>query len=174
MPEEADQITLPTAGDWLDKQLHALFKRKAPDADISILQVKSLKERHAFVTDSAEPVRAEFIVNGKPTVYDVTDEMREGCRMIVPPIVKALHKLVATFDPDFQAKLRENVLLGGGGSQIIGLGGVLEEAMQEMLGSGRVVHVEEPTYAGANGALKIAHDFPEDFWKRLGTTEDHG
>lgn len=167
MPADEDQITLTTAGDWLDQQLHALFKKKAPKADFSIHQVKEIKEKFAFVTDTAEPVRVEFIENGMPTVYDITEEIREGCRKMVPPIVQAIHKLVSTFDPDFQKKLRDNVLLGGGGSQIIGLGRVLEEAMQKMLGSGRVKQVEEPTYAGANGALKMAHDMPEEYWKRL-------
>lgn len=168
MPAEEDQLTLTTAGDWLDKQLMALFKKKAPNASISIHQVKEIKERFAFVTDSAEPIRVEFIESGLPTVYDITDEVRQGCRMIVPPIVQAIHKLVSTFEPDFQVKLRENVLLGGGGSQIIGLGRVLEEAMQKMLGSGRVIQVDEPKYAGANGALKMAHDMPEQYWKKLG------
>lgn len=167
MPAEEDQITLTTAGDWLDQQLYTLFKRKAPNADFTIHHVKEIKEKYAFVSDAAEPVRVEFLVNGKPTVFDVTEEIREGCRKIIPPIVQALHKLVATFDPDFQAKLRNNVLLGGGGSQIIGLGRVLEETMKQMLGGGRVTHVEEPMYAGANGALKMAHDMPEEYWKRL-------
>jgi rod shape-determining protein MreB len=167
MPAEEDQITLTTAGDWLDQQLFTLFKKKAPKADFTIHQVKEIKEKFAFVSDAAEPVRVEFIENGLPTVYDVTEEIREGCRKIVPPIVQAIHKLVSTFDPDFQKKLRDNVLLGGGGSQMIGLGRVLEEAMRKMLGSGKVTQVEEPTYAGANGALKMAHDMPEEYWKRL-------
>jgi len=167
LPAEEDQLTLTTAGDWLDQQLYTLFKRKAPGADFTIHQVKEIKEKYSFVTDAAEPVRVELLVNGKPTVFDLTDEMREGCRKIIPPIVQALHKLIATFDPDFQAKLRNNVLLGGGGSQIVGLGRVLEETMKQMLGGGRVVHVEEPMYAGANGALKMAHDMPEEYWRRL-------
>jgi rod shape-determining protein MreB len=167
MPAEEDQITLTTAGDWLDQQLYALFKKKAPAADFTIHQVKEIKEKYAFVSDAAEPVRAELLVNGKPTVFDLTEEVRQGCRKMIPPIVEALHKLVSTFDPDFQAKLRNNVLLGGGGSQIIGLGRVLEETMKQMLGGGRVTQVEEPMYAGANGALKMAHDMPEEYWKRL-------
>ncbi|MEZ6183722.1 MAG: MamK family actin-like protein [Planctomycetota bacterium] len=167
MPSQEDQITLTSAGDWLDQQIFALLKKKVPDADFSIHLIKDLKEKYAFVTDASEPVRAELIVNGKPTVFDVTDEMRKGCRMIVPPMVQAIHKLISTFDPDFQEKLRNNVLLGGGGSQIIGLDRVLEETMTEMLGSGKVTHVEEPTYAGCNGALKMAHDMPEEYWKKL-------
>ena len=167
MPAEEDQITLTTAGDWLDKQLYSLFKRKAPSADFSIHQVKDIKEKYAFVSDAAEPVRVELLVNGKPTVFDLTEEIREGCKKIIPPIVQALHKLISSFDPDFQSKLKGNVLLGGGGSQIIGLGRVLEETMKTMLGGGRVTQVEEPTYAGANGALKMAHDMPEEYWQRL-------
>ncbi|MFC1707787.1 MamK family actin-like protein [Planctomycetota bacterium] len=167
LPEEEDQITLTTAGDWLDKQLFTLFKKKAPTADFSIHQVKDIKEKYGFVSDVSEPVRVEFVVSGKPTVFDVTEELREGCRKIVPPVVEAIHKLISTFDPDFQEKLRDNVLLGGGGSQITGLGRLLEETMNQMLGGGNVTHVEEPMYAGANGALKMAHDMPEDYWKRL-------
>jgi rod shape-determining protein MreB len=167
MPTEEDQITMTTAGDWLDQQLFALFQKKAPDANFTIHQVKEIKEKYAFVGDAIDAVRVEFIVSGKPTVFDVTDELRTGCRMIVPPIVEAIHKLISTFDPDFQVKLRNNVLLGGGGSQIIGLGRVIEETMQEMLGGGKVVQVEEPKYAGCNGALKMAHDMPEEYWERL-------
>ena len=36
-----------------------------------------------------------------------------------------------------------------------------------ILGGGRVVKVEEPVYGGANGALKIAHDMPAEYWERL-------
>ncbi len=167
MPSADDQITLTTAGDWLDQQLYALLKKKVPDADFTIHYVKEIKEKYAFVGDITDPVMVEFLVSGKPTVFDVTNEVREACRMMIPPIVTALHKLVSSFDPDFQARLRNNVLLGGGGSQIIGLGRVLEETMIKMLGSGKVTHVDEPSFAGCNGALKMAHDMPEEYWKKL-------
>jgi hypothetical protein len=29
------------------------------------------------------------------------------------------------------------------------------------------MRVEEPVYGGANGALKIAHDMPSEFWEKL-------
>lgn len=167
MPSPEDQITLTTAGDWLDQQLYQIFKKKLPEADFTIHYVKELKEKYAFVGDANDAILAEFLVNGKPTMFDITNELREGCRMMIPPIVTAIHKLISSFDPDFQKRLRDHVLLGGGGSQIIGLGRVLEETMQKMLGSGHVTHVDEPAYAGCNGALKMAHDMPEEYWKRL-------
>ena len=39
--------------------------------------------------------------------------------------------------------------------------------MTTRLGSSRVMTVEEPIYAGANGALKIAHDMPDSYWQKL-------
>jgi rod shape-determining protein MreB len=167
MPGEDDQVTLDTAGDWLDQQLFSLTKQRLPEADFTIHYVKELKEKFSYVVEEGPGVEAEFLVDGKPTMFDITEEFRQGCRSIVPPIVESLHQLIKTFDPDFQRKLRDNVLLSGGGSQIGGLDIILEAAMKERLGSGRVTRVEEPQYAGANGALKMAHDTPPEFWKRM-------
>ena len=64
---------------------------------------------------------------------------------------------------EFQAKMRNHVLLGGGGSQIGALGRAIEEALGEY-GGGKVTTVEEPQYAGSNGALKIALDMPAEYW----------
>ena len=54
-------------------------------------------------------------------------------------MVEAIHQLVRSFDPEFQERLRNRVLLAGGGSQIQGLPRALEEAMSERLGGGRVI-----------------------------------
>lgn len=35
------------------------------------------------------------------------------------------------------------------------------------LGGGRVSLVEEPAFAGANGALKLATEMSEDYWQQL-------
>ena len=48
-----------------------------------------------------------------------------------------------------------------------GLDSAIEREMQRTLGGGRVLRIEEPIYGGANGALKIAHDMPAEFWEQL-------
>jgi rod shape-determining protein MreB len=171
MPDADDQITLETAGDHIDKTLYQLIEKAHPDAQFSIQMVKELKDRYATVEDTVEPIKATFPVQGRPTEFDVTKEMKEACHSIVPPLVDAINRLIATFEPEFQSRLRNNVLLGGGGSQIRGLDGALEEALKE-LGGGRVTKVEEPLYAGANGALKIAHDMPEEYWEHFHDDKD--
>ena len=106
-------------------------------------------------------------MNGKPTTFDITQEMRKACNSIVSPMVEGLGNLIATFDPEFQQRLKNRVLLAGGGSMIKGLDVAIELEMQKRLGSGKVMRIEEPVYGGANGALKIAHDMPAEYWEKL-------
>jgi rod shape-determining protein MreB len=167
MPEDSDQITLTFAGDYVDNDLAKRLKEKHPQAQFTIQMVKEIKERYSSVSNEMEKVVVELPVQGKPTSFDITNEVRESCRTLIPPIVKGLGKLVATFDPEFQKRLKNRVLLAGGGSQIKGLDLAIEQAMHEMLGGGRVVRIEEPMYGGSNGALKIAHDMPAEFWEKL-------
>jgi len=167
MPEESDQITIKYAGDFIDQALFDAIKEQHPQAQFTINMIKEMKEKHSFVHGKYDPVLVQFPVDGKPIEFDVTDIMVESCRRIIPPIVEGLHKLIASFDPEFQHKLRNRVLLAGGGSQIRGLDRAIEEEMKERLGGGRILRIEEPIYGGANGALKIAHDMPTDFWEKL-------
>jgi len=167
MPEEADQLTLETAGNFIDDRLCELIKEKHPEAQFTPRMAKGFKERFSSVADQMEPAVVEMPVNGKPTEFDVTDLVREACRAMVGPIVDGLHQLIATFDPEFQHRLRNRILLAGGGSLIKGLDTAIEKQMAERLGGGTVIHVQEPVYGGAEGALKIAHDMPEDFWQEL-------
>ncbi|MBL8800757.1 MAG: rod shape-determining protein [Planctomycetes bacterium] len=167
MPEDADQITNTFAGDHIDETLAKLIREKHPEAQFSIQMIKSIKEKHSNVADNMPPVVVNFPVKGKPTPFDITDLVRTSCRSIVPPMVDAIGELIGTFDPEFQERLKGRVLLGGGGSQIRGLDAEIERQMYERLGGGKVLRVEESMYGGANGALKIAHDMPAEYWEKL-------
>ncbi|MBK9384133.1 MAG: rod shape-determining protein [Planctomycetes bacterium] len=167
MPEEGDQITLPTAGDYIDEQLERNLAEACPGASFSRPMVKRLKEKYSFVGEASDRIQVELPVDGKPTSFDITEAMRKSCRSIVPPMVESIHSLVRSFDPEFQDRLRNRVLLAGGGSQIQGLDRALEQEMRARLGGGRVIRTEEPMYGGANGALKIAHDMPPEHWEQL-------
>jgi len=167
MPEEADQITIYHAGDWVDHRFAELLVESHPDAQFTIQMIKEIKERFSNVNERHEPAVVKLPINGKPTEFDVTGQLREACIGIVPPIVEGLKKLVATFDPEFQERLKNRVLLAGGGSQIKGLDLAIETEMHRQLGGGKVNRIEEPIYGGANGALKIAHDMPAEYWEKL-------
>ncbi len=144
LPGEEDQITLETAGDHIDKEVARLISQSYPEAQFSDNMIKNIKERHATVEKNTPPIKVEFPVQGKPQEFDITREMKEACRSIIPPIVGALGKLTATFDPEFQMRLKSNVLLGGGGSRIHGLAEAIEKEIKERFGQGRVIAVKEP------------------------------
>jgi rod shape-determining protein MreB len=166
LPETEDQITLDEAGDFVDEKLSSLIRRKHPKAQFNVNMVRRLKEQYGFVSDHTDRVTACFPVQGRPKDFDITDELRTACRAIVPGIVNSIAELIATYDPEFQEAIRSNVILAGGGSQMIGLPNLIEEAMAE-LGGGKVTRVDEPLFAGSNGALKMAQRMPRHFWQVL-------
>jgi len=171
IPTEEDQITTFKAGDYIDQVFYDLLMKKYPDANFTVNMVKRFKEENSTITEGGDGVFIELPVKGKPTKYDVTNELRQACREIVPDIVEGIKKLVSTFDPEFQRGLKNNVVLAGGGSQIVGLRKEIANYMQEHLGYGRVVKEEEPLYAGANGALKLCKDMPDEYWHELKSKE---
>jgi len=167
IPTEEDQITTLKAGDYIDQVFLELIHKKYKNAELTVAMVKRFKEENSFVSKMGESVFIELPVKGKPVSHDATDELREACRAIVPEIVEGIKKLVAAFDPEFQRGLKRNVILAGGGSKIVGLRREIETYMNEALGYGKVIAVEEPLYAGANGALRLAKDMPDEYWDEV-------
>ena len=167
MPEESDQLTTTYAGDFVDNRLSELIAKRYPQAQFTTQMIKEIKEKHSNISDTMPSVTVDLPVNGKPTPFDITEEVRTACRSIVPHMVDGLAKLIATFDPEFQSRLKNRVLLAGGGSMIKGLDLAIEAEMKARLGEGKVLRIEEPVYGGANGALKIAHDMPGEYWEKL-------
>ncbi len=166
LPEAEDQITLTFAGDYVDQQLHDRMKKSCPEASFNLFMVKEIKERHATIDPPAEPIVVTLPVKGRQKEFEITKDVQAACLSIVKPMVDAMVDLIGSFEPDLQHKLRNNVLVGGGGSQIRGLDRALERAMAD-LGGGRVMLTQEPLYAGCNGALKIAQDMPDHLWEKL-------
>lgn len=163
VPEEEDQTTLYKAGDYIDKVFYDTLRSTYSTANFTLNMVREIKERHSFVHNVTRSVSAVFPVNGKPGVFDVTNELKSACESIVPEIVEAVKKLIATYDPEFQEMLRENVYLAGGGSQIEGLADMIAAGLAD-LGGAKVECIDDPLFAGAKGALKLAMDMPEEYW----------
>ena len=98
--------------------------------------------------------------------FDLTVPLQDACRTLVDPIMEGLRDLIARLEPECQQRMLQNIVLGGGGSQMRGLDRVIEEAMIEY-GGARVRRVGDAVYAGAVGALKLAMGLPTDCWQTL-------
>ena len=80
------------------------------------------------------------------------------------PICAAVQRLIASFDPEFQARIRNNILVAGGGSRLRGVDRAIESALVEY-GGGSARCTEDPEFGGAMGALKLSLEMPEDLWE---------
>jgi len=165
-PTEDDQKTLTVAGDFVDEQLAKLVREKNPTASFSIHMVREWKEKHSFVGEPAEAVKVTAPVQGKPTEIDITREMRVACEALLPPIAEAIVDLISRVEPEFQEKVRRNVIVSGGGGLIRGLAGALERVLGG-IGGGSVRVVDDPVFVGSDGGLAIAIDAPDSDWERL-------
>ena len=165
-PTEEDQKTLTTAGDSVDEQLVKLVRERYPDVQFSIHMIREWKEKWSFVGEPKDRVLVTAPIKGKATEIDVTQEMRAACESILPPICETLITLVTKVEPEFQSKVRNNIILAGGSSLIAGLQDAVTTSLEE-LGGGRATVVKDPVFAGSDGGLAIARDASTADWEKL-------
>jgi rod shape-determining protein MreB len=165
-PREEDQVTLPIGGDSIDEEFYRLLRAEHPRAQLSLNMARVIKEKYGFVHGAGESAVVTLPTDGKPKSFDVTGPLKEACQSIVQPTVEGLREVIAKFDPEFRRPMLENILLGGGGSQMKGLDHLIEEALQPY-GGGNVTKVYDSVFAGATGALKLAMNMPLEHWQQL-------
>ncbi len=165
-PTEEDQRTLPNAGDSIDEQLTKLIGERHPETQFSIHMIREWKERWSFVGEPKNRVVVTAPVKGKPTELDITDEMRTACESIVAPICETAIDLLSKVEPEFQDKVKNNIILAGGSSLISGFADALQKSLLD-IGGGRAVVVKDPVFAGSDGSLAIARDASSADWEKL-------
>jgi rod shape-determining protein MreB len=92
--------------------------------------------------------------------------MKTACETILAPIVETMLDLLARVEPEFQERVRNNIILSGGGGLIRGLADALEAALKGV-GGGKVKYMEDPVFIGSDGGLALATDAPEGDWEKL-------
>ena len=165
-PTEEDQRTLPNAGDSIDEQLLKLVREHHPEAQTSIHMIREWKEKWSFVGEAKQPVLVSVPVKGRATELDITAEMRAACESILAPVCETMLDLLTRVEPEYQSKVRNNVILAGGTSLIVGLSQAIETALAE-LGGGNATVVKDPVFAGSDGGLAIARDASSSDWEKL-------
>ena len=143
-----------------------LMRERHPQASFSVHMVRGWKEEGSFVGQVKNPVIVTAPVNGKPTELDITQEMRQACESILPPLIESMLDLLSRVQPEYQDRVRNNVILSGGTGLIRGLGPRLEQELAAV-GGGKVRVVKDPIFVGSDGGLAIAADAPDSDWERL-------
>lgn len=165
-PTEEDQRTLTKAGDSVDDLLYKLIGERHPEVQRSIHMVRAWKEQYGFVGEPDGRVTVAAPVHGKAQTIDITDELRTACESLLAPFGETLLDLLAGVEPEYQEKVRQNVILSGRGAGLRGLDAALEKVLAD-LGGGKVRRVEDPVFAGAVGGLAIAQDADDADWEKV-------
>lgn len=165
-PPEEDQRTLTSAGDSIDEQLANLIRERYPEVQLSIHMVRQWKEKWGFVGEPKNGVIVTVPMRGRPAEIDITKEMRAACESILPPLTETMIDLLTRVEPEYQEKVRYNIILAGGSSQIAGLAEFFTRSLSEV-GGGRSTVVKDPIFAGSDGGLAIARDAAISDWEKL-------
>jgi len=166
LPTAEDQATLDTAGNFLDGILQENIQKAYKNVQLTKNIVRKIKEKHGYVTDTSDKVLVKLTIAGKPGDFDITDALRTSSLAMTDPICKAVQELIGQFDPEFQEKIRNNVIVAGGGSRLKGIDAAIEKGLIEY-GGGSVTCVQDAEYCGAVGALKMVLEIPEDMWEKI-------
>jgi len=166
VPTEADQRTLTEAGNFLDQEITDAILKKYPDVQLTPQIIKSIKEKHGYVSNSSDPTIITLTEKGQPSSYDITEILHESCLKLSDAIGQAVQSLVADFDPDFQETLRNNIIVAGGGSRLIGIDKAIEKSLDNY-GGGKATCVQDVEFCGANGCLKMCQEMPENYWDKI-------
>jgi len=166
LPEQGDEVSLHKAGDHIDLRLLDLVQQRYKGAALTPHMVQRWKEEHGFVGAAKHKVEVDVPLEGKDTVVDITDIIRESCESIIDDLVNAIKGLISSYDPEFQPLVKRNIVLAG---RLSGIDGLPELLMKKLSSLGEVeVHaVDEAEYCGAKGALMLSRDIPMDHWDRL-------
>lgn len=159
-PNESDQMTISEAGDWVDGQLQELIEKKYTGAQLTKDMVRQWKEAGSYIGDDRE-MMVELSVEGKKQVVDIGDLVGMACTGLVPHIVNSVKTIVAGADPEYQAIMRNNIILSGGGSLTEGLADAVAAGLAD-IGDVSVWCAEEPVTKVAEGALSLAEAMPDD------------
>jgi rod shape-determining protein MreB len=165
-PTEEDQRTLTSAGDSIDAHLLKLIQERYPTANVTIFMVREWKEKHSFVNRAPEKVVVTAPVQGVPTQLDITNELKTACETLLGPTVETMLDLLSRVEPEFQERVRNNIILSGGGGLIRGLPEALKDALKQV-GGGKVTYMSDPVFVGSDGGLALALDAPDGDWEKL-------
>lgn len=76
---------------------------------------KGMKEPYGFVRNADDKIEVSIPVDGNPVMHNIAEPMIQACSIIIDPILEGIRKLVCSFNPEFQERLRHNIILSGGG-----------------------------------------------------------
>ena len=168
-PGPEDQVSIPHAGDAINRQLADLIERTYPNSGLSRHHIRQLKEAHAYVGPVRKPLEAEVIVGGKTRHIELGEAIGTVCNAFFDKLYVGVRQLIARAPSDAVATTLRNIIVTGGGAQMKGMDTVLQQRLTEdgyVNPKVRWAGVDYKRHV-ALGALKAARSTKENQWQQL-------
>lgn len=170
-PTVEDQLSVPFAGDAVDKIILDAALAAYPDSGLTLAKVREVKEKYSCVLgdESQQPAIATVMVAGKPVKIDLTASIAAGCDALLQKTFEMTRELIARAEPDSVSELLQNIIVTGGGSLIRGFGVALQTKLLEEGFEEPRVRVLGQNYKDyvARGALKTARQAQDRHWQHV-------
>ncbi|WP_415910065.1 rod shape-determining protein [Oleiharenicola sp. Vm1] len=168
-PTREDQISLPFAGDAIDKIIEDELQRIYPNNGLSRATIRQIKEEHSYVGAVRKPIDVKVLIGGKSHTLELGEIIGRACNRLIEKIYPALTALIARASSDSVAQLLQNIVVTGGGSRIRGIDLVLQEKLAADGFEAPKVRLAGQDFKRyvAVGALKAARAAREDQWQHL-------
>lgn len=168
-PTAGDQISIPFAGDAIDRLMHEEIDRTYPTNGLSRHTIREIKETHGYVGPSRKPLDVKVVIGGKARVLELGDVIGRAANILIDRIYPALTTLIERASSDSVVALLQNIIVTGGGSQIKGIDTVLQKKLADDGYESPKVRLAGQDYKRyvAIGALKAARAARENQWQVL-------
>jgi rod shape-determining protein MreB len=115
-PAPDEQITIDFGGNDIDGLLRAAILEKNPDAELSPITIRLLKEKHSCVGYPEKPIHVDIILSGQPKTVDLTDEITTACNELLYRTAESIKTLL--LDNAVESEPILPIILTGGASRI--------------------------------------------------------
>ena len=168
-PTAEDQISLPFAGDAVDKLIEDELRKTYPNNGLSRTAIRQIKEQNSYVGPIRKPIEVKVLIGGKSHTLELGEVIGRACNQLLERIYPALTTLIARASSDSVAQLLQNIVVTGGGSCIRGFDTVLQQRLAADGFEEPKVRLAGQDYKRfvAVGALKAARSAREDQWQHL-------
>lgn len=168
-PTGDDLVSISFAGDAIDAILSEKIRAQYPEATLSPLQVRTIKEQYSYVGAPKQGMEIKVLIGGKPRTLEIGPLIGEACNVLLEKIAKATIELISRCPADSVEDILQNIIMTGGGSQIQGIATELQRLLvKEGYQNPNVSTLGEhyKAYVGL-GAWKAGQSAKPTQWQRL-------
>jgi len=166
IPRENDCLRLSCAGKDIDSEIVKLINERWTDSKVSEELAREWKEKYGRLGSGSDTCVVDVPLENGNIQESIMEELQLACEFVVTDIVSGIIRLLSDLDPELREKLRNNIHIFGGTSDLNGIGTFIESELK-VLGGGKVYSDIDPVYGISEGALELAKNMPPEFWDQL-------